>query len=126
MADIGIYTTNAQIQAKAGLGASAVSKAVAWTDVIVLMVENFINVECRKVFAVDAAAFTALPASTKYLLSDVASSLAAIYVINYDFAGYPTRIVAEDMINILRDSALRGIQTLKEEKTTEFVLTGAR
>jgi len=126
MADIGIYTTNAQIQAKAGLGASVVSKAVAWTDVIVLMVENFINVECRKVFAVDAAAFTALPASTKYLLSDVASSLAAIYVINYDFVGYPTRVVAEDMINILRDSALRGIQTLKEEKTIEFVLTGAR
>ena len=126
MADIGIYTTNAQIQAKAGLGASAVSKAVAWTDVIVLMVENFINVECRKVFAVDAAAFTALQASTKYLLSDVASSLAAIYVINYDFVGYPTRVVAEDMINILRDSALRGIQTLKEEKTIEFVLTGAR
>ena len=126
MADIGIYTTNAQIQAKAGLGASAVSKLTAWTDVIVLMVENFINVECRKVFAVDAAAFTALQASTKYLLSDVASSLAAIYVINYDFVGYPTRVVAEDMINILRDSALRGIQTLKEEKTIEFVLTGAR
>ena len=126
MADIGIYATNAQIQAKAGLGASAVSKLTAWTDVIILMVENFINVECRQVFAVDAAAFAALPVSTKYLLSDVASSLAAIYVINYDFSGYPTRIVAEDMINILRDSALRGIQTLKEEKATEFVLTGAR
>lgn len=126
MADVGIYATNAMIQAKAGLGASAVSKAVAWTDVIILGCENYINVACRKIFAVDAAAFTALNAGTKYLLSDIASSLAAILVINYDFSGYPSRIVAEDMINVLRDNALRGINILKEEKASEFALTGVR
>jgi hypothetical protein len=122
MADVGIYATNAQIQARAGLGANATSKAVAWTDTIILDCENVINVLCRKVFAVDAAAFTALSVSTKYILSDAAASLAAILVIQYSFAGYPSRIVAEDMINILRDAFLRDVSLLRDKKTQDFLM----
>ena len=125
MADLGIYTTNAKIIARAGAEASAVSAAVAWTDGIVLDVENLINVVSRKVFALDAAAFTALPVSTKYLLSDCAASLAAILVINYDYSGFPSRIVAEDMINVLRDAALRDLSILRDKKAQTFLMEGA-
>lgn len=122
MADTGIYATTTQIQAFAGAGASATSKAEAYTNAYVLLAENVINGICRKIFAVDQAAFTALNAGVKYLLSDAAASLAAIYVIQYDFSGYPSRIVAEDMINILRDAFLRDISILRDKKTQDFLM----
>jgi len=124
MTDVGIYTTNAKIQAKAGVNASAVSKLTAWTDVIVLDCEAIINTVCRKTFAVDAAAFTALPAATKGILSDAAASLCAIEVIKYDFSGYTSRVEAEDMINILRDGFLRDISILRDKKNQDFLMTG--
>ena len=122
MADVGIYATNAQIIARAGAKASATSKAVAWTDAVILDCENVINVLCRKIFAVDAAAFTALSVSTKYVLTDAAACLCAIYVIQYDLSGFTTRIEAEDMINILRDAFLRDVSLLRDKKTQDFLM----
>ena len=36
-------------------------------------------------------------------------------------ANYPSRIHAEDMINVLRDAALRGISILRDKKTQSFI-----
>ena len=124
MADTGIYATTAQITDKAGDGASATSKAEAFTNRFVLQAEAVINGSSRVVFAADSAAFAALPTGTKTLLSQVASDLAAIYVIQYDMSGYTSRIEAEDMVNILRDSALRGLSILRDVKTQSFLLKG--
>jgi hypothetical protein len=88
------------------------------------MAEGVINVACGRVFAVDSAAFTALPAGTKAILRDAASNLAAIYVISFDMSGYATRIVAEDLINVLRDAFLRDLAILKERESQTFLLTG--
>ena len=126
MADIGIYATNAMIQAKAGANANATSKLTTWTDVIILLCENFINVLCRKTFAVDSTAFTSLPASTKYILSDAASNLAAIYVIQYDMSGLTSRGEAEDMIVVLRDAFLRDVSILRDKKVQDFVNSGVK
>lgn len=120
MVDVGIYCKNAGIQAKAGLGASAVSKAVAWTDVIVLGVENYINVVCKKKFT--AAVYAALSADVKYLLVDTAENLCAIYVIMYDFLGYPSRIDAEDKINILYRRAMDNIKLLQDKDIVNFMV----
>jgi hypothetical protein len=125
MADVGFYALNADIQAKAGANASAVSKAVAWTDAIVHNCEAEINVSARRVFATSRANFTALPADTQALLTDCAANLAAIYVITYDMSGYTSRTEAEDIINVLRDAALRQIALLREKKDQDFLIAGA-
>jgi hypothetical protein len=36
-------------------------------------------------------------------------------------AGYTSRTEAEDMINILRDGALRGLSLLKDKKVQDFM-----
>lgn len=124
MPDTGIYCTNAEIIARAGSKASSVSKAVAWTDALCPSIEASINVLCRRVFAVDAAAFTALPTSTKKILSDTAACMAAIYVIQYDLSKWTDRVAAEDMINLLRDTYQRNLAILKEKEHQTFLLTG--
>ena len=57
----------------------------------------------------------------KKILEDVASDLAAIKAITWDMSGYTSRVEAEDLINVLRDSALRGLAILRDKKTQKFI-----
>ena len=125
MGDNGFYALNASIVAKAGLGANATAVTTAWTDVVIRECECEINVTARRVFANTRANWSALPADTRELLTSVASDLAAIRVICYDMSGYNSRTDAEDLINVLRDSALRGMAILKEKKDQDFLIAGA-
>ena len=125
MAYEGIYVpTLLEFEYKAGAGVSATSKAEAFANSYAAQAENLINCAARKVFAVDTAAFTALPATTKQLLTEVASNLMALYAIQYDMSGFTSRVEAEDMVNILRDAALRGLSILRDVKTQSFLMTG--
>jgi hypothetical protein len=56
----------------------------------------------------------------KPILREIVSNIAAIYAIIYDMSGYTTRIEAEDMINVLRDAALRGLSLLRDQKGVSF------
>lgn len=121
----GIYVpTLVEFQYKCGANVSATSKAEVYANSYIAQAESLINCTCRKVFAVNTAAFTALPSTTKQLLTEVASDIAAIYAIQFDMAGFTSRVEAEDMINILRDSALRGLAILRDKKTQQFLMTG--
>jgi len=125
MAHTGIYVpTLLELTYKAGANVSATSIAEAFANSYIQQAESLINVMCRKVFAAAPAAFTALPTTTKYLLTEVASDLAAIYAIQYDMSGFTSRVEAEDMINILRDAALRGLAILRDDKNEKFLMTG--
>ena len=42
--------------------------------------------------------------------------------ISWDMSGFTSRIEAEDMINILRDIALRNISILRDKKTQDFII----
>ena len=118
MVDTGIFCTTAQVEQKAGAGASAVSKAEAYTNDYVNQAESTINVACRYNFSDN---YATLNDDVKKILQDIASCLAAIYVISYDMSGYDSRTEAEDLINILRDAALRGISILRDKKQQEFI-----
>ena len=124
MADTGIYATTAQILRKAGLGASIAASDEVYTNDFIAQAEAVINMISRKVFAVDSTAFSALPATTRQILTQVASDLAAIDVITYDMSGYASRIEAEDLINIRRDSSLRGLSLLRDQKQKDFLPKG--
>ena len=118
MADTGIFCTTAQVEQKAGAGASATSKAEGYTNDYVAQAESLINVACRYNFSDN---YSTLNTDVKKILQEVASDLAAIYVISYDMSGYTSRIEAEDMINVLRDAALRGISILRDKKQQDFI-----
>jgi hypothetical protein len=119
MADTGIFATTAEVQRKAGANASATSNTEAYINDYMTQAESIINSTCRYNFSDN---YSTLNADTKNILKQVASDLAAIYVISYDMSGFVTRTEAENMINILRDSALRGLSILRDKKTQEFIL----
>ena|SRR3990167_4758811 len=118
MADTGIFATTAEVQRKAGAGASTTSKAEAYVNDFMTQAESLINAVCLYNFS---DAYTNLNVDVKGLLKEVASNLAAIYVIQYDMSGFSSRAEAEDMINILRDAALRGLGILRELKAKDFI-----
>ena len=118
MADTGIFATTAEVQRKAGANASATSSAEAYINDFMTQVESQINAICRFNFS---DRYSALNVDTKGLLKEIASNLAAIYVIQYNMSGFTTRTEAEDMINILRDAALRGLAILKDKKAQDFI-----
>jgi hypothetical protein len=112
MADTGIYASTAEIQYKAGAGASATSKAEAYTNVFIAQAESYINVCAKKIFATSTGEFGALDSGTRGVLKEAASNLAAIYVINYSYAGWTDRTEVEDMIDILYKRAMDCIRVL--------------
>jgi len=118
MADTGIFCTTAEVERKAGANCSATSKAEAYTNDYVSQAESVINAICRYNFSDN---YSTLNADVKGILKEVASNLAAIYVISYDMSGFTTRTEAEDMINILRDGALRGLSILRDKKVQDFI-----
>ena len=121
MAESGIYTTNALVKYKSGANASATSIDEAYTNEYIAQAEAFINVSTERVWAVDTAAFAALDPQVSKILSEAASNLAAIYVIQYDMSGFTTRIEAEDMINILWARFNQCIQVLKEQDSIDYI-----
>jgi hypothetical protein len=118
MADTGIFATTAEVQYKAGAGASATSKAEAYINSFMTQVESFINAYTHYNWS---DAYTTLNVDVKGILKECASNLAAIYVITYDLAGYPARENAEDMINTLYARAYDCLEVLKEQAAQKFM-----
>lgn len=119
MVDTGIFATTLQIQEKAGAGASAVSKAEAYTNSFISQAESRINVLCKYNFS---DVYTSLNVDVKRILTEAASNFAAIYVINYDYAGYPSRIDAEDKMNVLRDMAMGALSGLMSSDQVNWIV----
>jgi len=65
--------------------------------------------------------YASLDANNKKILEEAASSLAAMYCINYDLSGYTSRIEAETMLDVLRDTVMRCLSLLRDKKTEEFI-----
>ena len=117
MAFGGTLCTEADIEMKEGANVSAaVTEAMhtAWA----LMAESFVNVTTHFNWT---DAYAALSADVKYILSDVVSSKAAMYAIQYDMSGYSSRVEAETMLDVLRDSIVKGIELLKEQNNKIFM-----
>ena len=121
MADTGIFATTAEVQRKTGSGASATANVEAYINDYMTQAESFINAATRKNWS---DIYSTLNVDVKGLLKEAASDLAAIYVIQFNMSGYTSRVEAEDMVNILRDAALRCIAVLRDQKTEDF-MTGA-
>jgi len=120
MADAGQFAQDADILLRVGTNASATVKAAGWFDKIILDVEAIVNVLTRYDWSTADAA-TTLNASVRGILIDTGACLAAIEGITWDMSGYTSRIEAEDMINVLRDIALRNLSILRDKKAQKFI-----
>jgi len=118
MAYTGIFATANEIKYKAGANASATAVAEAYLQSFIDQVQGYINTYTRVNYT---DTYDSLNVDVKYLLTEVASNLAAIYVINYDMSGYTSRSEAESMIDTLRDGAMRGLALLRDKNHTDFI-----
>jgi len=121
MADAGQFAQDADILLRVGTNASATVKAAGWFDKIILDVEAIINVMTRYDWSTADAA-TTLNTTVRGILTDTGACLAAIEGITWDMSGYTTRTEAEDMINVLRDTALRNLSILRDKKNQKFMI----
>ena len=123
MPNLGIYTKNADIQARCGTRANATSKDTTATDVYVLNVESFINVATGYDWSTWWAGIGAGKLGVKGILTECGASLCAIKVINWDIPGTGnTRIESEDMINVLYRTAHDCIEVLREAAKRELMI----
>jgi cystathionine beta-lyase family protein involved in aluminum resistance len=117
MAHTGIFATSDEILVKAGKNYDT-DVNEARINALCSQVESLINCVTRYNWS---DAYAGLNADVKGILSEVASNLVAIYIISFNMEGYTTRTEAEDMINVLRDGALRGLSILKDKKVQDFM-----
>jgi hypothetical protein len=117
MAHTGIFATSDEILVKAGENYDT-SINEARINALCTQAESEINCICRRNYSDD---YAGLNADVKGILSMAASNLVAIYIINFNMAGFTSRVEAEDMINVLRDGYLRCIAMLKDKKVQDFM-----
>ena len=121
MANAGQFAQDTDILLRVGTHASATVKAAGWFDSIILNVEAVINSMSRFDYSASDTAST-IPAGTRGILIDTGAAMAATIGITWDMSGFTTRTEAENMINVLRDIALRNISILRDKKTQAFVI----
>lgn len=113
------FCTSGAAIAKAG--ANANSTIVASGSILNLWSEDA-EATLNSIARIDLTTkYSSLTANCKQILSDAASSFIAINIINYDMSGYSSRYEAETMMDVLRDSALRGMSLIKDQNTTKFL-----
>ena len=71
------------------------------------------------------ASSSAITAPGTKVIEDTVSTLAAISAVKFDMSGYTSRGEAESMITVLRDSALRKMQLIRDQKGVKFLKDGA-
>ena len=111
-----ISSGQAAFKAGANYSGSAISED-AW-NMWISGAEATVNSATRKNWS---DSFATLNDDAKHIVADTVASLAAIDAVKHDMSGFSSRIEAEDMINVLRDAALRNISFLRDIKTQTFI-----
>ena len=114
----GTLCTYNNVVHKAGVNASSDVQAEGIISDFVEQAESLIIVATRENWLLNYSALTAVK---KYLLNMMVSDLAAIYAIDYDTSGYSSRVEAEMMINVLRESSMRALALLLDQKSVTYI-----
>ena len=112
-------TSSAAVKWKAGANANATITADAGQmTALINQAEGVISTNSR-VDWVDG--YAGLSANYKLILDEVASNLAAMYVIQYDMSGFTSRYEAETMLDVLNNGVNRGMSLLRPQPQKDFV-----
>jgi hypothetical protein len=114
MADLGIYTKNADIQALAGVNAGTTAKATAATDVYVLNVEAAIDVATGYDWSSAWTAGGILDETLRNVLIQAGAAKCAMFVANADPSGYPAREF-ETLLDFLNEVYNTSIAIIKDK-----------
>lgn len=122
MVDVsGAFCNGSQVVAAAGS-----SYSVAYNDHMasgIVQVQGLINAMTRFDW-ITAITNDTVSSGGKAILNETASALVGNKAIVFDMNNYPNLILAEDMINVNRDIALRNLSILRDQKTQAY-LTGS-
>lgn len=118
MVDTGIFATTAEVQRKAGANASTVSNVEAYINDYMTQAESYINTVCKYNFS---DTYSTLNVDVKAILKEAASCIAAMDVINYDIASFPSVAQAQTMLDFLSNRAAACIELLKEKDKQSFI-----
>ena len=121
MAHTGIYATSAECIFKMGKGYDSANVDEDRINELCLQCQSFINDLCRQIFAVDAAAFTALTAGEKYLLTETTSNFVGFYGAMYNSSGYSSIKEQENIMNTCWARFIQCIGLLRDQKTVTFI-----
>tara|TARA_R100001530_G_scaffold19772_2_gene16617 strand:+ start:546 stop:923 length:378 start_codon:yes stop_codon:yes gene_type:complete len=122
MADDGIYTKNADIQALAGVNAGAAAKLTAQTDVYVLNVENRINIATDTDWSTLWAAGS-LDSTLKLILTETGAAACAMNVINADMTAMSGR-ERETILDYLNTIYEENIKLLLDKDKKANIIDG--
>lgn len=118
MVDTGIFATTAEVQYKAGANANTTANAETYINSFMTQAESYINTVCKYNYSDN---YSTLDVDVKAILKEVASNIAAMYVIQYDMSGFTSRQEAQTMLDVLNYRAEQGIKLLKEKQNQTFI-----
>lgn len=114
----GIMATMDEIKAKAGNGASTTAVSEEFLNQFAAEAESFVNVLTRTDFS---ASYSTLTNSRKMILKEAVSNLAAIYVVQYDTAGYASLREAENIMNTNWARFVQVTSLMRDQKQVSFM-----
>lgn len=117
MAHTGIFATSDEILVRAGENYDT-SITEARINDLAAQSESIINVVSGYNWS---DAYSGLNADVKRILSSCSAAFCAMHIVAFNMAGYSSRVEAEDIINVQRDSFLRDLSILKDVKKREFM-----
>jgi hypothetical protein len=121
MAEEGTLCIREDVLKKAGAGAGATSSAEAYTNVYIKKVEGFISVNARYDLVTN---YTKVSEIGKEFLRDLASSWAAIYVIQYNMSGFFSRVEYQTMLEVLWGFVTEGVNLIRNDMFRKFIISG--
>lgn len=114
------FCDSGTVKLKAGVNVSTALTDAQYT-LMINQAESFINCAIKENDIDYVTQFSSLGSNVKKILEDCASSLSAIYAINYDMSVYTSRQEATTMLNVNYARAMDCIQLLKDKKTTDYI-----
>lgn len=118
MAHTGIFATSDEIMVKAGENVDATGATESRINALCKQAESYINCVSRYNWSDN---YAGLNADVKGILSDAESCLVAIYLIQFNMAGYTSRVEAEDMLNINKVRFNECMELLQDQKVVKFI-----
>tara|TARA_Y100000310_G_C20200096_1_gene586479 strand:+ start:124 stop:486 length:363 start_codon:yes stop_codon:yes gene_type:complete len=117
MAHTGIFATSDEILVRAGENYDT-SMTEARINDLASQSESTINILTRYNWS---DAYAGLNEDVKRILSAASAAYCAIYIVSFNMGGYSSRVEAEDIVNIQRDSFLRDLSILRDKKQQIFM-----
>jgi len=121
MAHTGIYATSTECIFKLGQGYDTINVTEDRINELCLQAESYINDLCREVFAINTAAFTALNAGKKYILSEAVSCYVGFYGAMHNQNGYKSLRMAENTINTNWARWVQTTSLLRDQKEVKYI-----